>query len=109
MLVSFLSGLLSSPPPDSYLAVNEVTGYPGKKMSTNLTGSSRRNCSWLGSSEWLQKMPEFYRYAKAGFMQIPSSQCVGRDTANCLVYMCSSLPVFNESSGSVQSLVDLDA
>lgn len=54
-------------------------------------------------------MPEFYRYAKAGFMQIPSSQCIGRDTTNCLVSMYSSLPVFNESSGSVQRLVDLHA
>lgn len=81
MLVSFLSVLLSPPPsPDSHLAVNEVTGYPGKKMSTCLTVSSRRNCRWLGSSEWLEKMPEFYRYAKAGFMQIPSSQCVGQVT-----------------------------
>lgn len=49
-------------------------------MSTSLTGSSRRNCRWLGSSEWLEKMLEFYRYAKAGFMQIPSGQCIGQMT-----------------------------
>lgn len=82
MLVSLLSVFLSPTPstPDSYPVVNEVTGYPGRKMSTGLTGSSRRNCKWFGSSEWLEKMPEFSRYAKAGFMQIPSGQCIGQVT-----------------------------
>lgn len=81
MLVSFLYLFLSPPLPlDRYPVVNEATGYPGRKMSTGLTGSSRRNCRWLGGSEWFEKMPEFSRYAKAGFMQIPSGQCIGQVT-----------------------------